>query len=153
MPKDIKPMVMDMSISKKILICGLPGSGKTTLAKELKSQLEKKGFTVAWYNADEVRQTFNDWDFSFEGRLRQGERMKTLAELCEVDFVICDFVAPLKLMRDKFAADYTIWMDTIDSSKYTDTNKLFEKPNKYSLRISEWNTQNTINRFLDLIHF
>lgn len=144
-------MATDISTSKKILICGLPGSGKTTLAKELKSYLEKMGFTVAWYNADEVRKTFNDWDFTLEGRLRQSDRMRQLANMCDVDFVICDFVAPLKLMRDKFAADYTIWMDTIESSRYNDTNKIFQRLDTYDLKITNWDTATTVKLVTKMI--
>ena len=47
---------------KKILIMGLPGSGKTTLAKELKKSLK-----ADWINADKVRRKFDDWDFSKKG--------------------------------------------------------------------------------------
>ena len=58
-------------MSQRILIMGLPGAGKTTLAKELKKQLEALGKSVQWLNADAVREKFNDWDFSDAGRLRQ----------------------------------------------------------------------------------
>ena len=58
---------------KKILIMGLPGSGKTTLAKKLKSKLK-----ADWLNADKVRKKFNDWDFSKKGVLKQAKRMKIL---------------------------------------------------------------------------
>jgi len=119
---------------KKILIMGLPGSGKTTMAEELKSQLQLKGKTVAWFNADYVRHINNDWDFSSEGRIRQANRMKILADGMMTDYVICDFVAPLKEMRDIFGADYTIWMDTEKSSTYSDTDNIFEKP-----EYGEWN--------------
>ena len=62
-------------MQKKILIMGLPGSGKTTLAKKLVAMLN-----AVWLNADEVRKEHNDWDFSPEGRTRQAERMKRLAQ-------------------------------------------------------------------------
>ena len=55
---------------KIILIMGLPGSGKTTLANELGTMLDAKRL-----NADEVRKEANDWDFSKEGRKRQSKRM------------------------------------------------------------------------------
>ena len=42
----------------KILIFGLPGSGKTTLASTLAYH-----FKVPHYNADTVREYHDDWDF------------------------------------------------------------------------------------------
>jgi len=125
----------------KILICGLPGAGKTTLANELKKYLECHGKTVEWFNGDDVRKRFDDWDFSHAGRIRQSTRMRELAELSESDFVICDFIAPLKEMRDNFQADWTVWVDTIDRSTYEDTDKIFESPEQYDFRITEQNAE------------
>ncbi len=59
---------------KKILIMGLPGSGKTTLAKKLKTKLN-----ADWLNADKIRKKYNDWDFSKKGVLKQARRMRSLA--------------------------------------------------------------------------
>ena len=53
-------------MGKKILIMGLPGSGKTTLASKMKLKIN-----AGWINADQVRKEANDWDFSPEGRVRQ----------------------------------------------------------------------------------
>ena len=61
----------------KILIFGLPGSGKTWLAERLVQHIDN----CAWYNADIVRSASNDCDFSKEGRSRQALRMKTLLTL------------------------------------------------------------------------
>ena len=60
---------------KKILIMGLPGSGKTTLASKLIPLLNAK-----WVNNDEIRKDANDWDFSEEGRIRQAKRMADQSE-------------------------------------------------------------------------
>ena len=46
----------------KILVMGLPGSGKTYLTERLVPLIN-----AAWYNADNVREMANDWDFSDEG--------------------------------------------------------------------------------------
>lgn len=122
---------------KKILIMGLPGSGKTFLAKELKKQLEVLGKKVDWYNADIVREKFNDWDFSEEGRIRQSFRMKVLADESDADFVIADFVAPLPQMRVNYDADWTIWVDTIKEGRFEDTNKVFVPPENYDFHVTE----------------
>jgi adenylylsulfate kinase len=126
-----------MKQSKRILIMGLPGAGKTYLAQRLKQQLENHGSTVGWLNADEVRRHFNDWDFSREGRIRQSLRMRDLADESNTDYVIVDFVAPLPEMRHNFKADWCIWMDTIDAGRYEDTNKMFVPPEVYDFRITE----------------
>lgn len=125
---------------QKILVMGLPGSGKTYFSTILKKELESiVGVTTAWFNADQVRKSFNDWDFSYEGRIRQSHRMFELAEESEVDFVICDFVAPLVEMRNNFKADWTIWIDTIEQGRFEDTNKLFVQPDVYDFRVTEQN--------------
>jgi len=109
----------------KILIFGLPGSGKTTLAKLLVPM-----FNAVWLNADKVREEANDWDFTIEGRDRQANRMRLLAyqATSENRNVIADFVCPTKWNRKEFDADYTIWMNTIKVGRYEDTNKIFEEP-------------------------
>ena len=121
----------------RILIMGLPGSGKTYFAKALVEKLTQAQKTVEWLNADDVRSKFNDWDFSEAGRIRQSVRMRTLADESKCDFVICDFVAPLQEMRNNFKADWTIWMDTIEKGRFEDTNKMFSPPEVYDFRIIE----------------
>ncbi len=123
---------------KRILIMGLPGSGKTTLAHELTSLLSPN---CLWINADEIRELYNDWDFSLEGRIRQSIRMRELADASEKEYVICDFVAPLVEMRNNFNADYTIWVDTITEGRYKDTNNLFVSPEKYDIRVTEQDSE------------
>lgn len=108
---------------KRILVMGLPGCGKTTFAKELQKEL---GCT--WFNADQVREQFNDWDFSLEGRLRQARRMRQLTDILANEISICDFVCPLQEMRDIFEPDIIVWMNTKQTSLHEDTNKLFEIP-------------------------
>ena len=131
-------------MAKRILIMGLPGSGKTTLATVLKNHLidikhDGFGITVDWFNADDVRKKFNDWDFSESGRIRQSLRMDELASQSAADYVICDFVAPLVEMRNNFKADWTVWMDTIEKGRYEDTNRAFIAPEVYDFRINEQN--------------
>jgi hypothetical protein len=149
-------------MAEKILIMGLPGSGKTYLATALKAYLENNSNVntipswrlaqfesvpatyqseVDWFNADEIRKRFNDWDFTKEGRIRQSLRMAEFALKCTGDYVICDFVAPLVEMRNNFKADWTIWVDTIVSGRFEDTNKAFIPPTIYDFRITEQNAE------------
>ncbi len=141
---------------------GLPGAGKTYFAERLKKYLEDNSTIdhmplermtdlewppndwsakVNWFNADEIRKRYNDWDFSKEGRIRQSLRMFEFAIKCTGDFVICDFVAPLPEMRHNFKADWTIWIDTIEAGRYEDTNKAFTPPEVYDFRITEQNAE------------
>ena len=123
--------------TQRILIMGLPGAGKTFMAEAMKSRLEKQGYTVSWFNADLIRQQFDDWDFSLPGRIRQSRRMRELADASLADYAICDFVAPLEEMRENFLPDWLIWMDTIDSGRFEDTNAMFRPPQHYDFRICE----------------
>lgn len=120
----------------KILIMGLPGAGKTTIAKKIVDHLSNN-HSVLWLNADEVRKEHNDWDFSKKGRMRQSNRMKTLATNANEDYVVCDFVAPTKELRLTFGADYVVWMNTIPEGRYDDTNALFVAPDEYNFMITK----------------
>ena len=120
---------------QKILIMGLPGAGKTTFAAALIEKLSNQ--RVLWLNADTVRQQYNDWDFSHEGRIRQSQRMRELADEFAGDYAVADFVAPLQAMRNNFKADWVIWLDTIDAGRYEDTNAVFDQPTVYDFRITE----------------
>ena len=126
----------------KILITGLPGSGKSTLAKKLVEDLNLSGKSAEWFNADNIRETVNDWDFSESGRERQAERMRKIAEEANTmgKIAVCDFVCPTNKLRQLFDADIVVWMDTIISGRYQDTNDLFEEPKHYDYRITEKNS-------------
>tara|TARA_B100001250_G_scaffold362057_1_gene340501 strand:- start:369 stop:869 length:501 start_codon:yes stop_codon:yes gene_type:complete len=156
----------------KILICGLPGSGKTWLAQRLVKKIDN----CAWYNADVLRKYSNDWDFTNEGRIRQARRMKTFADF-EIEngrWVICDFVAPTKESRDIFKPDYVIWLDTInrgrvvsskvdelksiqnlpfdansleESKAFDDTTKIFDPPKKINKHIKQFLNEDEIKEF------
>ncbi len=117
----------------KVLIMGLPGAGKTTLAKELALLISAKRL-----NADEVRSKANDWDFSGEGRKRQAKRMADLAEELKLKgtCIIADFICPTPEARRLFSADYLIWVDTIKKGRFDDTNQMFVKPKIYDFKVT-----------------
>tara|TARA_B100002019_G_scaffold291696_1_gene312624 strand:+ start:4662 stop:5153 length:492 start_codon:yes stop_codon:yes gene_type:complete len=126
----------------KILIFGLPGSGKTTLAEPLAKLLG--GVHI---NADKVRRTYeghdmSKWDFSPEGRMKQANRMRHLADgiVMANKIAVADFVCPTKEAREQFEPDFTVWMDTIPEGRYEDTNRMFENPKKVDVdyHVAEW---------------
>ena len=119
----------------KILIFGLPGSGKTTLAKPFADLIGG-----VHLNADTVRKEYNDWDFTPEGRNRQASRMKYLADgvVKAGKIAVADFVCPTPLTRLEFDPDYTVWMDTISRGRYEDTNDIFEPPEEVDYRVEAW---------------
>ena len=118
---------------KIILVMGLPGAGKTTLANELAPKLNAKRL-----NADEIRKAANDWDFSEEGRKRQAKRMsdEALKIKKEGNNVIADFICPTPEARNLFPADYIVWVDTIKEGRFEDTNQMFVKPEKFNFHVT-----------------
>ena len=118
---------------KIILVMGLPGAGKTTLADEIAPLLNAKRL-----NADEVRKAADDWDFSAEGRVRQAKRMADFAVKIKNEgyYVIADFVAPTPEARKLFPADYIIWVDTIKKGRFEDTNQMFVNPEKFDFKVT-----------------
>ena len=131
-----------------ILVMGLPGSGKTTFATKLAEKLK-----ATHLNADTIRKEYDDWDFSEEGRHRQSERMFILSRKATTKYVVMDFVCPLPECRDKIDAEYVIWMDTIDKSRYEDTNQMFVPPitDEYDLRLSKYYTEDDLNFVSQLV--
>ena len=111
---------------------GLPGSGKTTLARQLSERLP-----AVWYNDIEISNYFTESD-----SLEQASRMGILCDIAlrnrVVSYAIADFVCPTEQTRKTFNPDYIIWMNTVKESKHQDTNKVFEKPDFYNVEITSW---------------
>ena len=125
-----------MAISRKILIMGLPGAGKTTLATALLQRLR-----AVHFNADAVRREINrELGFSVEDRIENARRMGWLCDrVVEAGgLVVADFICPTPQTRAAFQAGgpaFIVWVDRIEAGRFEDTNRLFAPPEDYDLRI------------------
>ena len=135
-----------MKLKIKILIMGLPGSGKTTLAKILSNKLK-----ADWFNADVIRTEHNDYDFTYKGIIRQVKRMRDLTNDSKKNYVITDFVCPLKKQITILKPNFIIWMDTIKKGRFSSMNKIFRAPKKFHLRITEKNLKLNLIKVLSKI--
>ena len=115
-----------------IQIIGLAGAGKTALSLALASRIN-----ATHINADKVRAGLNkDLGFSPEDRIENARRLGELARLLEEQIVIVDFICPTEQTRLAFGKpDILVWVDRIDESRFEDTNKMWQKPTEYDLRI------------------
>ena len=123
-----------------IQIIGLPGSGKTTLAIALCDRIN-----AVHLNADYVRATINaDLSFSPKDRVENARRLGEIAKMLSNQGlnVVVDFICPTAATREAFGkADICIWLDTIDESRFEDTNKLWEKPTKFDYHFVSYDSE------------
>ena len=77
---------------------GQPGSGKTTLAKELLTRIE--GVHV---DGDDIRALFNNKDYSREGRIRNLTLINNIVKFLDSKGfnVVVSVVSPFKELRDE----------------------------------------------------
>jgi hypothetical protein len=124
---------------RKILIMGLPGAGKTALARELVPLLN-----AAHLNGDEVRANINrDLGFSVADRIEHARRIGWMCDRIVEGggIVVADFVCPTPETRAAFGAAFTIWVDRIKQGRFEDTNKLFVPPEHYDVRVHAVGTE------------
>jgi len=81
---------------------GLPCSGKTTIAKEVKRILEEKGRDVELLDGDTIRDYIRNKDFSKEGRNKHLRYIAVMSRLLSKRgvIVLCSFVSPYRENRD-----------------------------------------------------
>jgi len=121
-------------VSRKILIMGLPGAGKTTLAGVLAPLLN-----AVVFNADAVRANLSrDLGFNHEDRVEHARRMGWISDrVVEAGgTVIADFICPTPVTREAFGEAFVIWVDRIKKGRFEDTNRLFVAPEHIDLHVT-----------------
>jgi cytidyltransferase-like protein len=121
-------------LTRKILIMGLPGAGKTTLASVLAPLLN-----AVVFNADAVRANISrDLGFGHSDRIEHARRMGWMCDRVVEGggTVIADFICPTDETRAAFGDAFTIWLDRISASRFEDTNRMFVAPKRFDLRVS-----------------
>lgn len=120
-------------MQRKILIMGLPGAGKTTLAGALAPLLN-----AVVFNADAVRSHLSpDLGFSHEDRVEHARRMGWMCDrVVEAGgTVIADFICPTAETRAAFGEAFIVWVNRIEAGRFEDTNRLFVAPNRFDIRV------------------
>ena len=120
-------------VHRKILIMGLPGAGKTTLANALAPLLN-----AVVFNADAVRANLSrDLGFNHQDRVEHARRMGWMCDrVVEAGgTAIADFICPTPDTRLAFGDAFTVWLDRIDTGRFEDTNRMFLHPDHFDLRI------------------
>jgi cytidyltransferase-like protein len=137
-------------MKRKILVMGLPGAGKTTLANALGPLLN-----AVVFNADAVRTNLSpDLGFAHEDRVEHARRMGWMSDrVVEAGgTVIADFICPTPQTRAAFGEAFTIWVDRIEAGRFEDTNQMFVKPDRFDMRVThEGAPQYWAEKALDLL--
>jgi adenylylsulfate kinase len=121
-------------MTKKILIMGLSGAGKTTLAKLLVPRL-----SAVHLNADEIRaHVHKDLGFELKDRIEHARRLGWLCDeiVKSGAYVIADFICPTAETRAVFGEAFIVWVDRIKAGRFEDTNRIFEPPTRYDIRVT-----------------
>lgn len=114
---------------------GLPGSGKTTIARELEPELKKRGWPVEVLDGDEIRQNLSKGlGFSREDRETHLKRVTYVAKLLSRNgvAVIAAFISPYRNIREYARKETTSFVEvfvkcSVEACAKRDPKGLYKK--------------------------
>lgn len=85
-------------------LIGQPGAGKTTIANEMITNTKYDTFAAFHIDGDDIRELFDNKDYSEQGRRKNIELAHHIAEYLHKngEDVVISLVSPYKDLRDKF---------------------------------------------------
>jgi adenylylsulfate kinase len=116
-------------------LTGLPGSGKTTIARQLEPELRKRGWPVEVLDGDEIRQNLSKGlGFSREDRETHLKRVTYVAKLLSRNgvAVIAAFISPYRNIREHARKETTNFIEvyvkcSVDACAERDPKGLYKK--------------------------
>jgi adenylylsulfate kinase len=126
----------DEMMIRKVLVMGLPGAGKTTLARLIARRLN-----AVHYNADDIRREVSrDLGFSEQDRIEHARRLGWLCDQVTHTggFAVADFICPTPATRAAFKRGgdaFVVWMDRVKEGSFADTNAMFVPPARVNVRV------------------
>jgi len=123
-------------------LTGLPCSGKTTLAKRLKEELDNRGYNSVHLDGDDVRGELNkDLGFSIEDRKENLRRISHVAKLFNKNgnFVIASFVSPTndyrKMIKDTIGNFKLVYLKcSVEECESRDVKGMYKKARKGEIK-------------------
>ena len=118
-----------------VWLTGLPGSGKTTIARELEPELKKRGWCVEVLDGDEIRQNLSKGlGFSREDRETHLKRVTYVAKLLSRNgvAVIAAFISPYRNIREYARKETTNFIEvfvkcSVEACAKRDPKGLYKK--------------------------
>jgi hypothetical protein len=116
-----------MKKSIRILIMGLPGAGKTTLADELNELILSLGLHTLRLNENRLKAEYPDLT---------EEQIRWMIAGATVDYVVADFEAQTIHDRRVVNPHYLVWVNTAPEDEYQFLNYGFDPPFKYNMCVT-----------------
>ena len=159
---NMNPLVPVRFYPKVIWIMGLSGSGKSTIAKEIKDVLEQKGIVTALLDGDNLRFGLNNnLGFTDEDRIENVRRAAEVATLMLKSrvCVICCLITPKKeaqeIVQSVIPSEklFAVYLSTSLEKGFTGIDSAFDVPSfaHFTLDNTHQSVQESVNEILNNI--